>query len=281
MNKVLLLTCTLSIGLLASSDYIPFSEFSKEQKVEYKFETLKKEVITPKKTQVVKKQSVYKKPVENIVIKKEEILQNSPKLVENKIIEKKQYLNHKKDKNPMVLNFRLNGIVSSLTSEYSNSSSKSSKKKAVFEPTFEVSSSKHTLGASYLKVDNDFTSTKLETTWYKVFYKYKYHNANLALIANHLTLDKTASETSELFPSFGIDFANNVDILDLSYGATVGKGSDIDYSYEYFFNIGLKPYDFNKASFVLGYKNRTVKVTNNSDDKIEFRGPFIGINSTF
>jgi len=280
MKKVLLLSCAATVCLFAGSDYVPFSKFSKEQKVEYKFETLKKKVVVPKKTPIVKKEIVYKKPVENIVVKKEEILQETTSIKKATMVNNK-HLIHKKEAEPLVFNFRLNPTISSLTSEYSSSSSKASKRKTVFEPTFEVSTSNHTIGANYLKVDNDFSSTKLETTWYKLFYKYKYHNTNLALIANHLTLDKTTSEISEIFPSFGIDFANNVDILDLSYGASVGKGSDIDYSYEYFFNIGVKPYNFDKASFVLGYKNRTVKVDNQADEKIEFRGPFIGINSTF
>ena len=167
---------------------------------------------------------------------------------------------------------------SPLTADYSSSLGSSSDKSNSIEPSGFISFGDHKIEASYFKSENEFSSINTETTWYKLSYKYNYENVNIGLGVNHINFDRIVNEKKEIFPSFEVDFKNSSGLMDLEYGASLGKNENIDYAYEYFINLNIKPYDNSNQSLVLGYKNRTIE---ENDEKIEFTGPFIGINTVF
>jgi hypothetical protein len=148
-----------------------------------------------------------------------------------------------------------------------------------FVPEVELEINNHKIVAEYFKAENNFVGSDMETTIYKLGYRYKYLNANIGSDINYLELEGlTASTDEEIYPSFEIDFNHKIDNIDLSYGFGIGKNNNIEYAYDYFFNAGIKPYALSDASLVAGYKNRTVK---EDDTKVEFKGPYIGVRSTF
>ena len=113
-------------------------------------------------------------------------------------------------------------------------------------------------------------------------YKYHYKNANIGFAVNHIAIDGNFIDGYETFPSLEVDFKNSLELIDFEYGGSAGKGNDVDYSYEYFFNVNIKPFDNSDESFVIGYKNRTLNLENGNDEyKIEFSGPFVGVNTKF
>lgn len=283
----------LSIGaaLYASSDYIPFSKFSQNEQIEYNFK--KAEINNSERideVRQIKKVPIrnYKKPTATNITRKIEIRkpieQESKKateLTETKVIEKKQKektLKKTRYKQDILYSARL--TYSPLTADYSSSITSDSNKSNSIEPSGSVSFGDHKIEASYFKSENDFSSTNVETTWYKLAYKHKYKNANIGVGANHLVVDASANEKKETFPSLEIDFKNTSELMDFEYGASVGKNDNIDYAYEYFFNVNIKPSSSSDESLVIGYKNRTVQLEQN-EEKLEFTGPFVGINTKF
>lgn len=275
----------LSIGasLFASSDYVPFSKFSKEKQVEYNFVKVEKksnekiqEVKKIKKTQIRN----YKKPNEANLIKKTQlrkpVIQDTIKPKTNNI--KSAQLEATKYKQNILYTAKL--TYSPLNVEHSTTTTSSTNKSNSFEPSASINYGNHKLEGSYFKSESDASVADIDTTWYKLAYKYNYKNASAGIAANHLIIDKTVSQKKETFPSLEIDFKNSSEYLALQYGASIGKNSNIDYAYEYFFNVDIKPSIDSSASVVVGYKNRTVQFENN-DEKFEFTGPYLGINTKF
>lgn len=269
----------LSIGasLYAGSEYVPFSKFSQTEQVEYNFK--KAEIKADEKIEQVKqikKVSIrnYKKPTQTNIIKKEEIR----KPIAQKITKSKEVVKKTKYKQDILYSARL--TYSPLTAEHSTATTSDSNKSNSIEPSGSVSFGDHKVEASYFKSENDFNSSSIDTSWYKLAYKYNYENVNVGVAANHLVIDKNSGEEKESFPSLEIDFKNNSEFIDFEYGASVGKNDNIDYSYEYFFNVNVKPSSHSDESLVVGYRNRTVQLEAN-DEKLEFTGPFIGINTKF
>lgn len=258
----------LSIGasLFASSDYVPFSKFSKDKQIEYNF--VKVEKNTNEKVQTVKeiKKTEIKKP----------ITRNNVKTVEKNI--KPTLIEETKYKQNILYSAKL--TYSPLNIDHSTSTTSSSSKSNSFEPSATLNYGDHKLEGSYFKSESDASIASIDTTWYKLAYKYNYKNASAGIAANYLVIDKASSEEKEIFPSLEVDFKNTSDFLELQYGASLGKNSNIDYVYEYFLNVDIKPTIDSSSSVVVGYKNKTVQFEEN-DEKFEFTGPYIGINSKF
>lgn len=281
----------LSIGaaLYASSDYIPFSKFSQNEQIEYNFR--KAEINNSERideVRQIKKVPIrnYKKPTATNITRKIEIRkpikQESKKateITESKVIEKKQKektLKKTRYKQDILYSARLS--FSPLTADYSSSLGNTSDKSNSIEPSGSVSFGDHKIEANYFKSENDFSSTNVETTWYKLAYKHKYRNANIGMGINHLSIDSTLSDEKEIFPSVEVDLKNTSELMDVEYGASVGKNDNIDYAYEYFINLNIKPKENSNQALVVGYKSRTIE---RNDEKFEFNGPFIGINTKF
>ena len=306
----------LSIGatLYASSEYVPFSKFSQNQQIEYNFK--KVEVNNYERideVKEIKKVSIrnYKEPTSTNVINEieiqeveiiEPIVEETIDVKETKIVQQEQVSQIEKieqvekpvEKQKTVQKTRYQQDIlysarltySPLTANYSDSNVSDSNKSNLIEPSGSVSFGEHKVEASYFKNDNDFfDSTNLETTWYKLAYKYNYKNLNIGLAANHISFDGNLLDGHDTFPSLEIDFKNSSDFIDFEYGGSVGIGDQVDYSYEYFFKVNIKPSINSEESFVIGYKNRTLelKIEDPIDDnhKLEFTGPFIGINTVF
>jgi len=253
----------LSIGaiLYAGSEYVPLSEFSENQQIEHNFK--KVEIINNKKIEQVKQ-------IKKIEIKKPIVIQT--KQEKEKVVQRTMY------KQDILYSARL--TYSPLSAEYSNSTISDSSKSNSIEPSGSVSFGKHKIEASYFNSENNFNSSNVETTLYKLAYKHKYKNVNIGLAANHLLIDSDTNKEKETFPSLEVDFKNSSEFIDLEYGASIGKNDSVDYSYEYFFNVNVKPSVNSDESLVIGYKNRTIQLKEN-DEKLEFTGPFIGINTKF
>ena len=280
MIRVFLL---LSIGatLYANSDYVPFSKFSKSDQVKYNFNKI--EVDYSKKIEIRKPivQEVTKIKETNLVVEKEQIQQ---------ALDEKQLQNETSKSNTIQKTRYNKDILYSARLTYSPLSTKlddlEKDNSTFFEPSGAVSFGNHRIEANYFKSENGFFSNLLniETIWYKLAYKHNYKNVNFGLAFNHLIFDTDLfSKEKETFPSFEIDFKNSLDYIDFEYGGSVGIGNNIDYSYEYFFNVNIKPSMHSNESFVVGYKNRTFNIKNiiNDELKVEFAGPFIGVNVNF
>lgn len=321
MKKTIFLLL-ISTGLFASSEgYVPFSDFSNNQKLEYNFEkvdkieSFKKVYKKVEKIKEIKVPEVTKRIVEKDITKdidtiKKVIKEETPKIkIEKKELPKKEIvkpisvkkiqktiitntpkidikkstpkvsLKNKIKKSKEDLTLSLEVVYSPLSVSYSKASTNESNKSNSFEPKAELSYGKHKASAKYFKSENSFSTTNLETTWYKLGYKYNYKNANIGIDANHLVVEQNSNEKKESFPSLEVDFKNSVENIDLSYGASLGKNDNVD-SYEYFVNVGIKPISTDNTSLLVGYKNRTVKIEE-SDEKLEFKGPFIGVNTSF
>ena len=298
----------LSIGasLHASSDYVPFSKFSQSQQIKYNFKKVevnniqKKEEVkkienyynqtpsnTIKEIEIVKPIDERVQEVETInVIQKEQLLEiekieqaTEKEIVKQEVVQKTRY------KQDILYSARL--TYSPLSADYSDSLTSDSNKSNLIEPSGSVSIDNHKIEASYFKSDNDFFNNEnLDTSWYKLGYKYNYQNVNVGLAANHINFDGNLLNGHDTFPSLEIDFKNTFASMDFEYGGAVGVGDQVEYSYEYFFNVNIKPSVNSDESFVFGYKNRTLELkvdadNNAIDHKLEFTGPFIGINTAF
>ena len=276
MKKVILLA-SVCVGLYASNDYVPFSEFSKNQKLKYNFVKVEN-IIEEKK--VIQKPIIraYKKETQKMVIKQREIrkpiltdsvMTKTPKKVPQKI------MGHEDN-----ISFSAQLIYSPITSNYSNSTSSDSRTTNLVQPEITVKYNKHTVKADYFTNESEFTSNKIDTTWAKLGYRYNYEAVNIGIDANYVDIDNNSNNIEEIFPSLGIDVKNVTDSIDFNYGASAGTNNNIDYSYEYFFNVDIKSSVSDAASLVVGYKNKTIKLTED-EEKYEFKGPYIGINTHF
>lgn len=262
----------LSIGatLYANSDYVPFSKFTQSEQIEHNFK--KVEVNNTKNIEIAKPivPRVTKKVKTNDVVKEKILHTNKNQIKKQKHTKKTVY------KQDILYSARL--TYSPLTANYSSSLLDTSDTSNSVEPSGSVSFGNHKIEANYFKSENEFSSNKAETTWYKLAYKYNYENVNIGFGANHVSIDRNNNDIKETFPSLEIDFKNSSGLLDLEYGASLGKNKNIDYSYEYFINLNIKPYENSNLALVLGYKNRTIEKDN---EKIEFTTPLIGINTVF
>ena len=311
--KKAILFCILAIVLNASDDYIPLSKISDDKKLEYNFVTLDNTIIEAKdldtkaitddgyssipvveeikyKAPEIKKTKENKQIINNEIKQKVLIEKIEPETIKQNVIlkdeinisniKKEQILvNTKDDETQSNSKFKFSAQItySPITTTISGSGISLSNKTNGFVPEIQLQKGNHKAVAEYFKVENDFLGANVETTIYKLGYRYVYENANVGVDANYAVFDDGTSD-EEFYPSLEIDFSHNIDNIELSYGAGIGKNNNIDYAYDYFFNAGIKPYALSEASLVAGYKNRTIK---DNDSKLEFKGPYIGVKSSF
>ncbi|WP_122892896.1 hypothetical protein [Arcobacter peruensis] len=287
----------LSIGasLFASSDYVPFSKFSKEKQVEYNFIKIEKnsnekipEVKKIKKTQIRN----YKKANEANLIKKsqirKQISQNTANIKNSEAIKEYKKENILNDNTKITNNTFIKDIKITPKLSYMHVSSsiedEDTDKTHEIIPEISFTYKNHTLKADYFNVNRKLlNSFNYDTDWYRLIYLHKIENLNVGLGFNSLKLELSllgiSDKNSEKFPTFEFHMKNNRDRFLVEYGGFYGKNSDeIKSAYEYYLNLGYKIFNNDNLIFNLGYKNRTVDYDNT---KLEFKGPTVGISTSF
>jgi len=67
------------------------------------------------------------------------------------------------------------------------------------------------------------------------------------------------------------------DKIEVNYGLSYGKNSDIDYAYQYYLNLGYKIFN-NNLVLTAGYQNKTIEIGN---IRFQHKGPAITLGGTF
>lgn len=300
MKKSILLTF-LATSLFANGDYLPLSKITEKQKLEYNFITLDNNIqaqevntkSTIQKDEIVPEKEIPQKISNDLntnkIIKKDELILKDevkiePKkaiLVENTNYVKEEELNLDEKE---TTTFTAQVAFSPITSEISGSGISLSDDSNTFIPQVEIGIDKHKIVAEYFQIKNSFSGTSFDSTIAKLGYRYAFDNLNIGGDVNYskleLTLQGNDIYQEEVYPSFEMDFNQNIENIQLTYGAGLGRGDDIKYYLNYFINAGIKPYALSDASFVVGYKARTLKY-DEENIKVDFKGPYIGVKSSF
>lgn len=297
MKKTIIFSC-LALSLYGNSDFIPVSKMSNDKKTEYNFinkKDITESVEKENYTSVKKENNEITNSIEDSEIK-EEIIQEerTEKIEENATTINKDFVKEYKKEN--ILNDEKKYSQNSFTKDFSitpkitymNVSTTIEKedieKTHEFTPEILFTYKNHIIKVDYFEVNTKYKDLdfKFDTTWYKIGYLYKYLNANIGLAYNDLKLESNDienTEDNEIFPSLEAHFQNSQDKLLLEYGGFYGKNdSNIKNAYEYYLTLGYKIFNNDNLIFNAGYKNRTIE---DDDTKIEYKGPVIGINSTF
>lgn len=292
MKKIIAISC-LSLFAYANNDYIPLNEMSKNDKYKYNF--LKKEA------DLKVSEETYK-PVQKTNNKPEEIpnikdIEDSNPEVKNiktnqKVIDKEFVKDFKKDN---ILQDTKKQTYTSKNSDFSITpkisymyvSTNIDKEKlertheAIPEIAFRFK--EHTLKADYFGVSakNKDTNIKFDTNWYKIAYLYNYLNANIGIAYNDYRVKgKESDKFAQKFPSLELHFKNTENQLVVEYGGFYGKNdSQVKNAYEYYLNLGYKVFDNDSLVLNAGYKNRIIET--NESEKFEYKGPIIGLSTTF
>jgi hypothetical protein len=290
--KKTIVFCLLLSSLYAFDDYMPVSEISNDKKVEYNFinsNNIANEEVD-KKERFQSFESV--KNIENnedIVQKeKEEIQKISPKIDKDFVKEyKKDNIlqdTKKNSQNTFSKDFSITPKISYMYVS-TTSGNRNFEKSQEILPEISFSYENHTIKADYFEINTKYQNRiKFDTTWYRIAYLYKYLNANIGLAYNNYKLEASTNnallESSMKFPTLEVHLKNSKDQLQVEYGGFYGKNnSDIKYAYEYYLNFGYRIFNNDKLIFSAGYKNRTLE--DSSNIKVEYKGPIIGISSTF
>lgn len=304
MKKIVTLSY-LAISLFADGDYIPLSKLSDAKKIEYNFMDAKK---GPK--EIIKKEEEFQpvKQIENSEIKTEiaqEKTERAEKIQENNTPVNKDFVKeYKKDnilqdekkysQNSFIKDF---SITPKITYTYLTTDLHSTEKvrpidrKNVLVPEISLKYKEHTLKAELLDSKAHYTDvlivdSDLETRvkWLKLYYLYNYQNINLGLAYNNYKADfiivdyNRNLKKKEEFPSLELNAKNEENQLEVNYGLSYGKSSDIDYAYEYYVNLGYKIFRNDIFNINAGYRNRTIDYDN---VKYQYSGPTLSLSSTF
>lgn len=303
MKKIFILSC-LSLFMFANEDYVPLSSFSDNQKADYNFinnsiieaTDLKtdatddgyesvKEVVEPIKTNktvieednkdIIKKEEIVKE------YKKDNILQDTKK--ETKISKQEQI----KD---FTVSPKIDFMYAQTDIGGTNGDMYSDKRVAVI-PEISVSYKQHILKiesfntkSNFIDADNFNSDLETKVKWHKLNYLYQYQNTNVGLAYNNYTADfnivntNTKLQDKEEFPSLEVNFKNEDNKLLALYGGSLGKNNNIDYSYEYYLNLGYKILKNDDLVLSAGYKNKTIEY---SDLRYKYQGPMISLGGTF
>ncbi len=303
MKKIFILSC-LSLFMFANEDYVPLSSFSDNQKADYNFinnsiidaTDLKtdatddgyesvKEVVEPIKTNktvieednkdIIKKEEIVKE------YKKDNILQDTKK--ETKISKQEQI----KD---FTVSPKIDFMYAQTDIGGTNGDMYSDKRVAVI-PEISVSYKQHILKiesfntkSNFIDANNFNSDLETKVKWHKLNYLYQYQNANVGLAYNNYTADfnivntNTKLQDKEEFPSLEVNFKNEDNKLLALYGGSLGKNNNIDYSYEYYLNLGYKILKNDDLVLSAGYKNKTIEY---SDLRYKYQGPMISLGGTF
>ncbi|WP_121626466.1 hypothetical protein [Poseidonibacter antarcticus] len=273
MKKIMILS-SLGLYLLASGDYVPLSQLPDNKKKEYNFVEKNK---TTKEIGTENKKSIHYNNKE--IIK----LENNEKIL--KEYKSKEIIKDelKYSENSFTKDF---SITPKLTYMYITTDVKGySDKTHEIVPEVSFVYKDHTLKVDYFNVNANFDNeAKLDSKWYRLSYLYKYDNVNIGFAYNdlrekllYLDINKKGSAK---FPTLELHLKNTLNNLVLEYGGFYGKDyNKIKHAYEYYLNLGYKIFDNDNLIFNIGYKNRTIE--SDDDLKLEFKGPTIGISTTF
>ena len=291
-----------TLSLFASSEYVPVSELSNDKKVEYNFvnkSSLNKQnnqIETNNYKNVVKESNEIIEPLEEVEIKetkvivpenikeKKEVIQNT-KTVNKTLVKEYKKENILKDEvkysdNSFSKDFSVTPKLSYMNVNTSVDKLNVNNKSHEIVPEFSLTYKNiHTIKADYFNVNAE----EFDTNWYRIAYLYKFLNANIGLAFNSLTLKGDYlddGKDNEKFPTIEIHLKNSQNQLQVEYGGFYGKNSEnIKSAYEYYLSLGYKIFNNDNLIVNAGYKNRTVE----DDDGyiLEYKGPTLGISSTF
>ena len=297
MKKMVVFSCFI-LSLFASDDYTSVSELSDNKKKEYNFVN-KDNSSKPLGTDIYKSVSqenyetikpLKKVEIEEISVNNIEYLEKKEEIVQNIETVDKTFVKEYKDEN--ILKDEVKYSDNSFSKDFSvtpklsymhvttsvdklNINNKSHEIVPEISLTYKNS---HTIKADYFNVNAE----EFDTNWYKVAYLYKFLNANIGLGYNGLTLKNHIEnkENDAKFPTIEVHLINSQNQLQVEYGGSYGKNSDdIKSAYEYYLSLGYKIFNNDNLIINAGYKNRTIKI--DESDKIEYKGPTVGISSTF
>lgn len=295
MKKIFILSC-LSLFMFANEDYVPLSNFSDDKKFEYNFinntvidaqniktdSTIQDEGYSSIKTisEMEEKEITLVdevKPIKEVKTNNEEVLKDIKKESILKDVKKENKLVNTQDKDFKVAT-KLSYIYLNTELTNSNNSIISDKTNEVL-PEIYLMFGEHTIKAEILKsnAQQKDTNFELDTSWYKINYLYKYLNANVGLAYNEFKVYSSDSN-KEIFPTFEFHLENEEDKLIAQYGLSLGKNNNVDYSYEYYLNLGYKVMKKNDLILSAGYKNKTIE---DDSEMIEYKGPTLSLGGTF
>lgn len=307
MKKIVVLPF-LTLSLFASGDYIPVSELSHSKKEEYNF--VNKTNINKQNSQVETNnyKSVSQESDELIEPLEEVEIKETKQYVSENIKEKKEVKQNTKIENKtFVKEYKKENILKDEVKYSDNSFSKNFSvtpklsymrltlsaeeeigKTNILLPEIAFKYKNHILKTDYMGVDikyiYSYFDLNVETSWYRLVYLYNFYNANIGLAYNNYKvkaslLGVSGKDTDE-FVTLEIHAKNKQNHIVAEYGGFYGKNdSDIESAYEYYLNLGYEVIKNDKLVFTLGYKNRTIEFDDGSE--IEYKGPTVGISSTF
>jgi hypothetical protein len=311
----------LSIGatLYANSDYIPFSKFSENEQIKHNFKKL--EVNNNEKIEQVKqikKVSIrnYKKASETNIIKKTEIrkpIKTNINKIEKNIIQEKEVIQNKEIikeyKNDNILRKELKytekpfsdnfSITPKLTYTFLRHDGDYPDKvglkdeESILIPEISLAYKNHILKAETMSTEGHFKRVIIDgsdldtkTSWHKLNYLYKYHNAKIGLSYNNYKTKWNAIVSGipvslnekRTFASLEVHLKNEKDNLQVEYGASLGKSGNVDIAYDYYVNLGYKIFKDDGLILSAGYRNRAIDF---DSLKFEYNGPTISLSSRF
>lgn len=270
MKKIIIIS-SLVLYLFASDDYVPLSNLSQEKKVEYNFINKKTEINAAGNNEYekIEEKQELSKPINNEFVKeykKDNILKDERKVYQS---------NFNKDFSitPKILYMNISTDIEKQSVEKTH--------EVVPEILFTYKN--HNLKFDYLNVDLKYQNIlELDTKWYRLAYLYSFYNANIGLAYNYLDINYGLlginAKDNQKFATFEAHLKNSKDNFIVEYGGFYGKNDDIKNAYEYYLTLGYKIFSNDNLIFNAGYKNRIVE---NSDIKIEYKGPIVGISSKF
>lgn len=293
----------LALSLFASDEYIPVSELSHSKKQEYNFinkTNINKAVETKTHAVLSQESDDVIEPLEKVEIKETKVN------ISEKIKEKKEVIpNTKVENKTFVKEYKKENILKDEVKYSDNSFSKDFSvtpkisymnvttdlgdyeldKTHEIIPEISFMYKKHILKTEYFNVNTKlFDIIDFDTTGYKLAYLYNFYNANIGLAYNKynfkISLLGESIKDSEEFASLEVHLKNKENQILVEYGGFYGKNdSDIKNAYEYYLNLGYEVIKNDKLIFTLGYKNRTIEI--DESDNLEYKGPTIGVSSTF
>lgn len=281
MKKVIL-SLVLANYILANDGYVPLNSLSNEEKSNYNF--INK---SEKNFEVIPLEN-RKKTIKESLKKEEQIIENEAILEEPKptyeTVKNEDIKEYKKD---AVLQNTKRDFSFGVKAQYFYVDSKIDKnsveKTHEFHPEISATYKNSTLKADYLDTKAKDDSVKIDTKWFRIAYLYKFYNASLGLGINNYQVKIDNEKLDRTFPSLEVHIENSVDEIVFNYGGFYGKsGNSIKNAYEYYASLGYRPFLNNNLIFLAGYKNRTVEIEkSNLKDKIHYKGPILGLSSSF
>jgi hypothetical protein len=318
MKKIVVIPL-FALSLFASSEYVPVSELSDSKKEEYNFikksnlENPNKQVETKNYKNVVQENNEIIEPLEEVEIKETKVIapEKIKEVIQNTKVENKTLVKEYKNENILKdeVKYRDNtfskdfSITPKLTYSYLKTDISATErinaedKESVLIPEITVSYKNHNLKAEGFETKSYFdkvliSGSDLETTvnWYKLYYMYSFNNVNFGIAYNKFNLDwkninyNSTYNVEEDFISLELNMKNSNDILQVEYGLSYGKNSNISYSYEYYLNLGYKLLKNDSLILSAGYRNRTIEndfIEKDKEYKAEFEGPTVSLTGTF